>query len=232
MNTREPNTRESNLWDRFYKRFDQVTGPKIRALVLLANVGRAAAVKYESLTGKKIVVIDSSDATEIATLGHYAGILQNQIVGVLTKKYVVQIQENEISIVGAAADENDIMPVFSGFGIAPILIAAGIAAVTLLGGGFITLQIIEARAQNEALKITERLARMDKDMMTQPEEKQKLWSKWKEQTAKETAAAAKDIPGGTGLLSRFLGEKGTAIAIAGILAIAAAYLLIPRLNRN
>lgn len=232
MNTREPTPKESELWDRFRGRFETSTGPKVRALILLARVAAAAGNEFERLTGIPFVVIDAQIATDIANLGRYAQILENQISGVLLKKYAIQIDDGDLSIVGSGAPEGDIMPQFSGFGVAPILIAAGIAAVTLLGGGMIALGIIEERSKNEALRITERLSQLDREMLKQPEEKRAQWTAWKKQTAAETAAAAKQIPGGSGLLSKFLGDKGTAIAIAGLLAIAGAYFLIPQLRRN
>lgn len=232
MNTREPSKKESDFWERYKYRFENSTAPKMRALVLLAKVARAAQNEYELLTGERFEAVDQESAAKIIELGNYVQILENQITGVLLKKYAVKIDGDEISIVGMTADEGDIMPLFSGFGIAPILIAAGIAAVTLLGGGFVTLKIIETKTQNEAARISERLMIIDKKMMEQPKEKRDQWTKWKEQTAKQTAAAAKGIPGAPGLLSRFLGEKGATIAIAGIIGIAAAYLLIPQLRRN
>lgn len=232
MNTREPTATESGIWERFRNQFETSVSPKVRVLILLAKVGLAAQNKIQDLTGSNLKVIDEQTGQNIANLGRYAQIIENQITGVLVKKYAVKIEENELSIVGAGAPEGDIMPQFSGFGIAPILIAAGVAAVTLLAGGFITLKIIEERSKNEALRITERLTELDREMLKQPEEKRAQWTAWKKQTAAETEAAAKSIPGASGLLSRFLGDRGTSIAIAGLIAIAGAYLLIPQFRRN
>ena len=232
MNTREPTAQESAIWERFQKRFETSTGPKVKALVLLANVGKAAANEYTALTGKRIEVIDAETAANVQELGRLAQILENEITGVLLKKYAVQVEGDELAIVGVAADEGDIFPAFSGFGIVPILIAAGIAAVTLLGGGFIALKMVEKRSQVEALKITERLTKIDAAMMNEAPEKREQWKQWKAETGKQVAAATKDLPGATGWLSKFLGEKGAGIAIAGILAIAAVYFLIPQFRRN
>jgi len=235
METRDPTTKESELWTKYKMLFTASTKPKVQALVFLAKIANAAQNKADEITGTTHNVIDPDAAARINMLGHYAQILDNQITGVLLKKYGVQFDDaGEIAIVAAADgySEGDKMPSFEGFGIAPILIVAGIAGVVLLAGGFITLKIIEERTKNETQRLMQDMAELDAQMLKRPKEQREQWTEWKATAAKQAAAAAKNIPGASGLLQKFLGSKGATIAIAAAAGIAALYFLSPKLRRN
>ena len=235
METRDPTAKESALWIKYKTLFNASTKPKVQALVFWAKMANAAQNKANEITETTHTVIDPDAAERINMLGHYAQILDNQITGVLLKKYGIQFDDNgEISIVAAADgySEADMMPRFEGFGIAPILIVAGIAGVVLLAGGFITMKIIEERTKNEKDRIFKDMAELDAEMMQRPKEQREEWTEWKATAAKQAAAAAKNIPGVSGLLQKFLGTKGATIAIAAAAGIAALYVLMPKLRRN
>jgi outer membrane murein-binding lipoprotein Lpp len=235
METREPNTDEVKRWNDYRAKFEGSTKPKVQALVFWAKLANEAQNAASAITGTPVKLIDDETATRINTLGHYAQILDNQITGVLLKKYGVQFPDNgDIQIVASPAnfDEGDVLPSFSGFGVAPFLIVAGIAGVVLLAGGFITLKIIEERTKNESARLMKDMADLDAKMMQRPKEDREQWDSWKAKAAKQAAAAAKNIPGASGLLQNFLGKKGATIAIAAAAGIAALYFLSPNLRRN
>jgi outer membrane murein-binding lipoprotein Lpp len=234
METREPNARELALWKKYKAQFEGSTRPKVQALVMLAKIANSAQDTARAITGEPINIIDQETATRINTIGHYAQILDNQLTGVLLKKYGVRFDDaGELQIVaGPGYDEADIMPSFEGLGVAPFLIVAGITAVVLLAGGFVTLRVVEERTKNETQRLMKDMAELDAKMLKQPKEQREQWTEWKTKAAKQAAAAAKHIPGASGLLQKFLGSKGATIAIAAGAGIAALYLLIPRLRRN
>lgn len=235
METRDPNTKEIALWRKYKAQFDGSTKPKVQALVLLAKIATAAQQKATDIARAPFQVMDEETAQRINMLGHYASILDNQITGVTLKKYGVQFTDvGELQIVASPGDysEADIFPSFSGFGVAPFLIVAGIAGVVLLAGGFITLRIIEERTKNETARLMNDMAKLDAQMMQRPKEDREQWASWKADAAKQAAAAAKNIPGVSGLLQKFLGSKGATIAIAAAAGIAALYFLVPKLRRN
>jgi hypothetical protein len=235
METRDPNTQEIARWQKYKSQFEGSTRPKVQALVMLAKLADAAQNEATAITGTPQKIIDADAANRINMLGHYAQILDNQLTGVALKKYGVQFTDDgDVQIVASPGDysEADILPSFSGFGVAPFLIVAGIAGVVLLAGGFITLRVIEERTKNESTRLMKDMAELDAKMMERPKEDRAQWDSWKAKAAKQAAAAAKNIPGASGLLQKFLGTKGATIAIAAAAGIAALYFLAPNLRRN
>lgn len=240
MNTREATKKESNIWLNYKTRFDGKTKPMIEALNLLGKAARFLETSIKTISGQEMDIIDDAQQQRIAALYHRMQILNRQITGVLLKKYFVKFDDTgEIGIFADVADESDVFPAFSsdtvgesGFGAVGILIGVGIAAVTLLGGGFITLKILENNAEMEARKIAERMQKVDAAMMKLDPDKVKQWESLRESAVKQAKAYAKNVPGVSGMLSKFLGSKGASIAIAGGLGIAALYFLLPKLRRN
>lgn len=237
MNTRDATPAERDRWLKYKTQFEGRTKPMIEALNLLNGAADFMALAVAEIGGQSVVIVDDEQKQRIADLTHRMKILDRQISGVLLKKYFVKIDDiGDVGIVADTADESDIFPSFttpvSGFGVAPILIGVGIAAVTLLGGGFITLKILETQAKTESEKIMQRMQSVDAKMMQLPADKRSQWEKWRKSAIEQIKAQAKKIPGAEGLLSKFLGSKGTMIAIAGAVAIAAAYFLLPKIRRN
>jgi hypothetical protein len=239
MNTREATAKESNTWLQYKTRFEAKTKPMIEALKILDSAARFLETGVKQVSGQDVDIVTDAQAQRIAALYHRMQILDRQITGVLLKKYFVKFDDSgEIGIFADVADESDIFPAFSdqesmsGFGAVGILIGIGIAAVTLLGGGFITLKIMETQAETEAKKIAERMQKVDAAMMKLSPDKVKQYESLRESAVKQAKEFAKNVPGVSGMLSKFLGAKGASIAIAGGLAIAALYFLLPRLRRN
>jgi hypothetical protein len=232
MNTRDANASEARHWINYKARFESKTKPMISALNILRLAGRGMENAVEEITGNTVVVIDEQSNKVINDLYHRMQIMDRQISGVLLKKYYVQFNvrgDNDIDIVAPVADEADIMPAFEGVG---ILIGIGIAAVTLMAGGFFTMKILDTQAEVESKRIAAKMQQVDANMMKLSPEKRSQWNSWKTKAIEAAKAAAKDIPGAKGLLEKFLGSKGVSLAIGGLIAIAGLYFLIPALRRN
>jgi hypothetical protein len=238
MNTRDADTRESGLWLKYKTRFEARTKPMIEALNLLGSAARFMETAVKNISGNDIDIIDDAQTQRIAALYYRMQVLDRQITGVLLKKYFVKFDDaGEIGIFADAADEADVFPALtetgvSGFGAVGILIGIGIAAVTLLVGGFEVLKGMEIQADKEAKRIMERMQAVDAKMMQLPPEKRQDWISFRKSAVEQVKAQAKKIPGAEGLLAKFLGSKSASMLIAGGLGIAALYFLIPRLRRN
>jgi len=234
MNTRPPTEQEFRRWVTYKTRFIGKTKPMVQALVVFGEIANAAQNEIERITGQRPNIVTEQQAQRINEIGRRASILDNQITGVLLQKYGVAIDDDgTLNIVAAAAPEGDIYPRDEmALGIAPIIIAVGIAAVTLLIAGDQAEDRLEKQAQIEATRLQQKMLAADLEMMKQPSEKRTQWEQWKKQAATRAKEAAKAIPGSTGWIQKFLGNKGTSILVAGVIGIAAAYFLIPKLRRN
>jgi type II secretory pathway pseudopilin PulG len=234
MSTRPPNEQESRRWITYRTRFEAKTKPMVQALVLLGKMADAAQNEIQAITGTNPHIVTQEAAATINEVGRRAQILDNQITGVLMQKYGVQFDDaGNMNIVGQTADENDIYPTDElSLGFAPIIIIAGIAAVTLLIAGDQAEDRLEQKAKIEALKLQQRMLEADRQMMTKPEPQRAQWERWKKTASEHASTVAKSIPGSQGWLSKFIGSKGTSIIIAGIVGIAAVYFLVPKFRRN
>lgn len=232
--TRQPTQIESARWETFRNRYERKTKPLVQALIVFAKLADSAQSSIESITGTRPNIIDAKQAAIINELGRRARILDNQITGVLLQKYAVQIDdEGNLNIVGASAPEGDIYPRDEALlGLAPIIIAAGIFAVTLLIAGDDANDALEKQARIEALKLQQKMLQADREMMKRPEPERKQWEAWKKNAAATAKQAAASIEGSQSWLEKFIGKKGTSILTAGIIGVAALYFLLPALRRN
>jgi len=233
MNTRPPTETESNRWIGFRTRFEGRTKPMVQGLVMLAQIANDAQNLANSL-GVQLTIVTEADARLINEIGRRAEIIDRQITGVLLQKYGVQIDDSGgLNIVAATAPESDVFPNDEiNLGIAPIIIVAAIAAVTLLISGDQVEEMLEKKAKIAALKLQQKMIEADRQMMSQPTEKRQQWERWKKNAAEQVSNVAKDIPGSQGWLQKFVGNKGTSILVAGIVGIAAVYFLLPKIRRN
>ena len=234
MNKRQPTENESIRWMRFKTRFDAKTKPMVQGLVLLARLADRAQNFINETTGASVVLVDQNNAANINELGRRAEIIERQITGVLLQKYGVQFDDTgAINIVAASAPESDIYPRDEiSLGIAPIIIVAGIAAVTLLIAGDQVEDMLEKKAKIEALKLQAKMLEADRQMMSKAPEVRQQWERWKKNAAETVAKVAEDMPGSKGWLERFLGGKSTSILVAGVVGVAALYFLLPKLRRH
>lgn len=233
-NTRTPTQYESDRWEGYKNRFVLKTSPLVKALVVLAQLGESAQNEIKRITGNGVNIVDTETAGVINEIGRRAQILDNQITGVLLQKYAIQIDgNNNLNIVAPSAPEGDIYPRENmALGLAPIIIAAGIMAITLLIAADDANDALEKKAGIEALKLQQKMLEADRQMMTRPENERKQWENWKKSAADTAQKAASRIPGSSPWLEKFIGRKGSSILIAGLVAVAAAYFLIPTLRRN
>jgi hypothetical protein len=205
----------------------------VQGLVMLAQIANDAQNLANSL-GVQLTIVTEADARLINEIGRRAEIIDRQITGVLLQKYGVQIDDSGgLNIVAATAPESDVFPNDEiNLGIAPIIIVAAIAAVTLLISGDQVEEMLEKKAKIAALKLQQKMIEADRQMMSQPTEKRQQWERWKKNAAEQVSNVAKDIPGSQGWLQKFVGNKGTSILVAGIVGIAAVYFLLPKIRRN
>jgi hypothetical protein len=232
--TRIPTQNESDRWESYQRRFVAKTSPMIQGLVLLAQFAEGAQREIEQITGKRPVIIDADQAATINEIGRRAQILDNQITGVLLQKYAIQIDNGgHLNIVAPSAPETDIYPRDNmALGIAPIIVAAGIMAITLLIAADDARDALEQKAKLEAIKLQQRMLEADAAMMNRPDSERTQWERWKQNAAQAAKKAVSNIPGSGSWAEKFVGQKGTSILVAGLVAVAAAYFLIPTLRRN
>lgn len=231
MTTRPVTSAEQAQWNQFVARYDQRTKPMMEAISMMANACNSAQFDIESITGTQIKLVTNDELQTIAGNSSALSTIGRQINGVLAQKYALQFRNNDFDIVATQAPESDILK-YDQLGVAP-LIYVGIAAVTLLAGGYLYLKTIETNAQNEALRISERMQQIDKQMVSKPQAQRDAWTKWKGQAAEQLKQAAKNMPqAGKSIFEKLIGSRGLSIGIAGVVAIAAAWILIPRLRNN
>jgi hypothetical protein len=117
-------------------------------------------------------------------------------------------------------------------GLAPIIIVAGIAAVTLLLAGDQVKKGLEEKTKIEALRLQQKILAADKEMINKSDAVRKQWESWRKDAAQTIKNVATSIPGTEGLAEKLLGTKGASILVAGLVGIAALYFLIPSFRRN
>jgi hypothetical protein len=235
MSTREVTDAEYRIWQKFRERFERKTGPTIQALIAFAKIADSAQNMIYETTGRNPQILDGDTAARINLLGQYAQRIENQITGVIMKKYAIQIDsDGRLNIVAASAPEGDIIPPdpFTGFGGWPIVALIGIAAVTLLVGGWEILSGMEINAKKEAIDLQQKMIAADSEMIKQSPAIRAQWEKWKKQAANAAKQAAASIPEARSLLEKWIGKRGISMAIAGVVGIAGLYFLIPRIRRN
>lgn len=233
METREPTTTEIKRWNHFRNYFENVTGPKIKALGVLTKICQSAENEIETLTGTKPQLVTDKDKEIIAEIGRRGAIIDRLIQKVLLRRYGVQIDDDgNLTIVGAQADEGDVYPQNEiNMGVA-WLVVVGIAAAVLLLAGDQNNERLAADTENEAIKLQRRLIEQDIKLLQAPKEVRDRWVEWKDKSAKAARAALRDSPTTPGWFGKIFGQKGTSILIAGIVGIAAVYFLVPVMRRN
>jgi hypothetical protein len=181
------------------------------------------------LTGTKPVIVSQGDADIVNEIGRRAKILNTLITKVLLKTYAVRFANGDMDIVSLSEEvdggdyypQDSISMSYGDLGIAPIIVAAGIVAVTLLIAGDQAGDRLEKQAEIERLKLQQAALKADQDMATKPKEVRDQWTAWKKQTAAANEAALKANPTARGWIEKVLGSKGTMALVVGALAIGA-----------
>lgn len=233
METRAPNSEEISRWNRFRNYFEQITAPKVKALVVLAQICESAESEIYTLTGTRQIILTVKHKDVVTEIMRRSAIIDRLIQNVLLKKYGVQFDsEGNLAIVGASANEGDIYPRDQiNLGVAWFVVV-GIAAVVLLIAGDQNNRRLAADTENEAIKLHRILVETDIKMMKESKEIRERWESWKDKSAKAAKAALRDSPSTPGWIASIFGDRGTSMLIAGAVGIAALYFLIPALRRN
>jgi hypothetical protein len=224
-----PTAAQSAFWDRWRSKIERRVVPKAKALVLLAEVCNDMQNEIGQLTGTKPVIVSQADADIVNEIGRRAKILNTLITKVLLKTYAVRFANGDMDIVSLSeeVDGGDYYPKdqismsYGDLGIAPIIVAAGIVAITLLIAGDQAGDRLEKQAEIERLKLQQAALKADQDMATKPKEVRDQWTAWKKQTAAANEAALKANPTARGWIEKVLGSKGTMALVVGALAIGA-----------
>lgn len=224
-----PTAEQSAFWERWQSKVDRRVVPKAKALVLLASICRDMQTEIGQLTGSTPIIVTQTDADVVNEIGRRAQILQNLITKVLVKTYAVRFVDGDMDIVSLSEEvdgsdkypTDDIALSFGNLGIAPIIVAAGIVAVTLLIAGDQAADRLEKQAEIERLKLQQAALKADQAMATQPKDVRDQWTAWKKQTQAANEAAMKANPTARGWIERLLGSKGTMALVVGALAIGA-----------
>lgn len=234
-----PTPQQSAFWERWQRKIEGRVIPKAKALVLLATVCDGMQKQIGQLTGTTPIIVTQLDADVVNEIGRRAQILNSLITKALLQKYQVRFANGDLDIVSLSEEvdggdyypKEDIALSFGDFGIAPIIVAAGIVAVTLLIAGDQAGDRLDKQAEIERLKLQQAALKADQDMAKQPKDVRDQWTQWKKQTAAANEAAMKANPTARGWIEKVLGSSGTNILIIGALAIGA-LMFLPRGRRD
>lgn len=234
-----PTAQQSAFWERWQSKIERRVIPKAKALVALATVCDSMQKQIGQLTGNTPIIVTQTDANVVNEIGRRAQILNTLITKVLLKTYAVRFANGDMDIVSLNEEvdgsdyypKEDIVLSFGDLGIAPIIVAAGIVAVTLLIAGDQAGDRLDKQAEIERLKLQQAALKADQEMVKQPKEVRDQWTAWKKQTAAANEAAMKANPTARGWIEKVLGSSGTNILVIGALAIGA-FMFLPKLGRR
>lgn len=233
METRKPTTQEIARWNRFKKYFETVTGPRVKALGVLAMAAQKFESDIEQLTGTRPIILSDTDKSNITEIQRRGAIMDRLITSVLTNKYGVQFNENGVmSIVGNQADEGDIYPRDEiELGVV-WWVVIGVVAVVLLVNSDQSNKRLANDSENVAVRMQDKMVAQDIKLLNAPKDVRDRWAQMKQETAKAARAALRESPTQPGWFSKIFGDKGTSMLIAGAVGIAAIYFLVPMMRRN
>jgi hypothetical protein len=223
---REPTGDESAKWMRYNNRIKTLTWT-IHGVTTLGEIAESAQRAFKEITGETFTIITDKDRLIIEGLDQRIRILLNQISGVYLKDYGVKFVDGDINIVALRIANNtekiqrDTYPMDNNLnlGLAPIIIVAGIAAVTILIAGDQATDRLEQKAKIEAIRLQRAMVKADLKMATAPEPQRKQWSEWKKSAAKVAEKAAKDSKVELSFLD-MMKQKGSTALILVLLAAA------------
>jgi hypothetical protein len=232
MTTRPPTQQESNRWDSFFNRLTQRTLKQTKGCL---GLGEGAAKMRVFIEGTlKVTVpwpIDNDDVSVLKDIQARAALMNRLADKVLLKTYAVSFQNGTLDIVAPPGIDkeavmDDIYPAEGlQLGIAPIIVVAGIAAVTLLIAGDQAADRLETQAKVEALKLQRQMVETDQAMATADPAVKASYEKWKAQNAAMFGKAMANLSAdskSTGWVERFLGSGPTMALIIGALLLGGA----------
>jgi hypothetical protein len=230
--SRPPTQAESDLWDAFFRQVTKRTFPRTKGCLSLGEHAANLRMLLEStlkLTGIPWP-IDNQDVAILKDIQNRAVIMNRLIDKVLLKTYAVSFQNGTLDIVALPGTDkeavmDDIYPAENAqLGIAPIIVVAAIAAVTLLIAGDQAADRLETQAKVEALKLQQKMVETDQAMAGAPPDAKATYDKWKQQNAASLGKAMTNLGDAKspGWVERFLGSSPTMALVIGALLIGGA----------
>ncbi len=218
----KPTRSQSEKWGRFKNRVRKSTIPKVKAVIIIAQLATDAQKEVERLTGSIPDIVTTEDEYRVGQMGHRAQILERLVHGVILHKYQLNFLAGNLNIVSNEQNEKDVFPLDTiKFGLHPVIVVAGIAAFTLLIAGDQATDRLEHAARLQAVKLQRDMVKADRFMAQQPKPIRDQWTRWKKSAAERAKKAAKAIGADKSWLEKFIGSKGTmAIVIALIIGVA------------
>jgi len=229
--TRAPTQSESDRWDTFFNQIIKRTFPTAHGCLGLGE----GAVKLrvfltDVLKADVPYPIDNADVVVLKDIQNRVVLLNRLIDKVLLKQYAVSFAKGTLDIVALPGTDpesvqGDIYPEEGALGIAPIIVVAAIAAITLLVAGDQAADRLENQAKVEALKLQQQMIKTDQAMATASPDAKSSYDKWKKQNASSFGKAMDKLSGDAkspGWIERFLGSTPTMALVVGALLIGGA----------
>lgn len=228
--TRLPTTDEQRKWNDFQNHLDRKT---FRLTQSAQKLGNSAIRMREFLATLSVTTpkpIDDDDLVTLNDIANREAILQRLVAKCISKIYGVQFVNGAINIVampGTSPESvsQDIYPVDGQMGIAPVIIVAVIAGITLLIAGDQAADRLDQQAKIESIKLQQRMVAADQAMATSSPDARASWDKWKQQNASSFNQAISGLTSDAkdkGFIERFIGSGPTMALIIGAILIGGA----------
>ena len=238
MSTRAPTAEEQKRWSLFYDRLDRVTLRLTKGAQSLGSIAIQMRSFVESLKVSVPSPINDSDLSVLNDIQRREAILQRLLAKLWSKEYCLTFANGTLDIVaqpGASAEsvQADIYPVAGmELGIAPAIIIAAIAGITLLIAGDQAADRLEKEAKLEAIRLQKQMILTDQAMASADPSTKASYDKWKSQNAASFNKAVSDLVTSDsrekGFIEKFLGSGPTMALIIGALAIGGALMFYKR----
>lgn len=238
MSTRAPTAEEQRRWSLFYDRLDRVTLRLTKGTQSLGSIAIQMRSFVESLKVSVPSPINDSDLSVLNDIQRREAILQRLLAKLWSKEYCLTFANGTLDIVaqpGASAEsvQADIYPEAGmELGIAPAIIIAAIAGITLLIAGDQAADRLEKEAKLEALRLQKQMIITDQAMAAADPAAKASYDKWKTQNAGSFSKAVNDLVTSDsrekGFIEKFLGSGPTMALIIGALAIGGALMFYKR----
>jgi hypothetical protein len=238
MSTRAPTAEERKRWSVFYDRLDRVTLRLTKGAQSLGSIAIQMRSFVESLKVSVPSPINDSDLSVLNDIQRREAILQRLLAKLWSKEYCLTFANGTLDIVaqpGASAEsvQADVYPAAGmELGIAPAIIIAAIAGITLLIAGDQAADRLEKEAKLEAIRLQKQMLSTDQAMATADPAAKASYDKWKSQNAASFNKAVSDLVTSDsrekGFIEKFLGSGPTMALIIGALAIGGALMFYRR----
>jgi hypothetical protein len=238
MNTRSPTAEEQRRWATFYNRLDRTTLRLTKGAQSLGSIAIQMKAFIESLNVTAPSPITDTDLSVLNDIQRREAIIQRLIAKLWTKEYCLSFANGTLDIVakpGASAEmvQADIYPAAGmELGIAPAIIIAAIAGITLLIAGDQAADRLEKEAKLEAIRLQKQMLLTDQAMASADPAVKASYEKWKTQNASSFNKAVSDLVTSDsrekGFIEKFLGSGPTMALIIGGLVVGGALAFYKR----